>query len=189
MRQLIKTGAKKMEKQAKGKIMTRFSYFCPLIFMLGLYITNSQMTFAQTLPVKVKSYLNKNYSGWKLSSTAQYCNSEYKNSNVAGDFNSDGKTDYAVKFNKGRKGYILAFVSNGSEYKPHILESNTSEGLKSQGLGIARKGDSYLEIDGDIQDKAYRQLRADAPIGGTCESSKYHYIYRNGKFRNAFTSD
>mgnify|MGYP002083183942 FL=1 len=157
--------------------------------LLLLFVVLSQLVYAQTLPAKVKSYLDKNYSGWKLSSIAQDCGVDFENSRVSGDFNGDGKTDYAVKFNKGRKGYILAFVSNGSEYKTHILESGTITEFKRQGLAIARKGETYGEIINDNFDRANRRLRTDAPVGGTCEASTYYYVYRNGTFKRAFTSD
>ena len=164
--------------------LSRIFFLLPLLFIVA-----SQTTSAQTLPAKVKSYLNKNYSGWKLSSVTDGCGSDYNNSTVSGDFNGDGKNDYAVKFIKGRRGYILAFVSSGSNYKSHTLESGSTKDIKNQGLGIARKGETYGEIINDDFDRATRRLQNDAPAGGLCESSAYFYIYRNGAFKRAFTSD
>lgn len=164
--------------------LTRIFFLFPLLFLAA-----SQKTSAQTLPAKVKSYLNKSYSGWKLSSVTDGCGSSYSNSVVSGDFNGDKKTDYAVKFIKGRRGYILAFVSSGSNYKTHTLESGSTSDIKNQGLGIARKGETYGEIINDDFDRVNRRLQNDAPAGGTCEASAYFYIYKNGAFKRAFTSD
>lgn len=144
---------------------------------------------AQSLPAKVKTYLDKTYSGWKLTSTAQDCGSDFENSTVSGDFNGDRITDYAVKFNRGRKGYILAFVSNGSVFQPHILESGSVMDFKRQGLAIARKGETYPEIINEDFDRVNKKLQNDALVGGTCEASTYYYIYWNRTFKRAFISD
>ena len=154
-----------------------------------LFVVASQTTSAQTLPTKVSGYLDKSYSGWKLSAVTDGCGSDFSNSKVSGDFNGDKKTDYVVKFLKGRKGYIIAFVSSGAGYKPIILESGTTKEIKNQGLAIAKKGETYGEIINDNFDRANRRLQNDAPVGGTCEASTYFYIYKNGAFKRAFTSD
>lgn len=168
--------------------MTKSRIFFLLLFFL-LFVVTNQTTSAQTLPAKVTSYLDKTYSGWKLSSVTDGCGAEFSKSKVSGDFNGDKKTDYAVKFLKGRKGYIIAFVSSGSDYKPIVLESGTTQEIKNQGLAIAHKGETYGEIINDNFDRANRRLQNDAPVGGTCESSTYFYIYKNGAFKRAFTSD
>lgn len=54
---------------------------------------------------------------------------------------------------------------------------------------MARKGETYPEIVNDNFDRVTRRLRHDAPVGGTCESSAYLYIWQNGTFRRAFVSD
>jgi hypothetical protein len=159
------------------------------VFVLALFLTTPTDIFAQSLPAKISSYLNNNYKGWKLSSETDGCGAEFSKSKVSGDFNGDKKTDYAVKFLRGRKGYIIAFVSNRANYKPIILESGTTRDIKNQGLSIARKGETYGEIINDNFDRVTRRLQNDAPVGGTCESSAYIYVYKNGVFRRAFTSD
>lgn len=167
--------------------LSRISFL--LLFLLLPLVAASRTTSAQTLPAKAANYLDKSYPGWKLSSVADGCGAEFSKSKVSGDFNGDKKTDYAVKFLKGRKGYIVAFVSRGSDYKPIILESSTVEEIKYQGLGVAKKGETYDEIINDNSDGAGRRLQNDAPVGGTCESLSYFYIYKNGAFRRAFASD
>lgn len=165
----------------------KLSRICFLLLIL--FIEANQTISAQSLPAKVTSYLDKSYSGWKLSAVAEGCNSDFNNSKVSGDFNGDKKTDYAAKFLKGRRGYIIAFVSGGSDYKPIILESGTAKEIKYQGLTIAKKGETYSEIINDNFDRANRRLQNDAPVGGTCAASTYFYIYKNGAFKRAFTQD
>jgi hypothetical protein len=159
-----------------------------LVFSLLFFVT-SQAISAQTFPTKVKNYLDKRYSGWKLSAVTDGCGADFSKSKVSGDFNGDKKTDYAVKFLKGSKYYIVAFVSIGSNFKPIVLESGSAKEAKYQGLSISHKGEMYGEIINEDFDRTNRRLQNDAPVGGTCESSAYLYIYKNGAFKRAFTSD
>lgn len=141
---------------------------------------------AQNLPVKVKSQLNKNYSEWKLFSGARECKSHAV---VSGNFNGDGKTDYVAMFKKGRMGYVVAFLSIGADYKLHLLESRTSSEMKGVFLSVGRKGTTYGEIIDEDFNRRTQRLQFDAPEGGNCEASSYFWIYKNGRFRQAFTSD
>lgn len=139
-------------------------------------------TSAQTLPAKVKSYLNKNYSGWKQTFVAKLCSSDFSHAVVAGDFDGDRKMDYAVKFIRGRKGYIVAFLERKINYEAHVLSNDSATSIKSVGLSIARKGEEY-PIGGEYPDYIYGRLLNDALMIGECASHAGHYIYKNGKFQ------
>ncbi len=150
----------------------------PLLIML--LIAASQTTFAQTLPVKIRSHLDKSYSGWKLSAGDPICNSRAV---VAGDFNGDKKTDYAVMFHRGQNdngGYVVAFTSQKTDYEPYQLENITANDLSRSFLAVGRKGTEHSNG---------QKLPFDAPAGGTCEASSYFWIYGNGAFKQVFTSD
>jgi hypothetical protein len=108
---------------------------------------------------------------------------------VSGKFNADAVTDYAVMLKKGRQGYVIAFLSEGLNYPPHVLESRASKDMAGVFLSVGRKGTSYGEIIDDNFNRNTRRLQYDAPEGGNCESSSYYWIYQNGRFRQAFTSD
>ncbi len=149
------------------------------IFVLIFSLTN--LAQAQTLPLKIRNYLDKAYAGWKLTSIADGCYSEFANSVIVGDFDGDKKRDYVVKFIKGRKGYILAFLERKTNYATHILESLSATEVKNTGLSIAKRGEEY-PIGGEYPDYKLGRLKNDAPLIGTCESHAYHYVYRNGKF-------
>lgn len=153
------------------------------IFLTSLFLMTfcTQTTFAQALPTKIKNYLNKNYSGWKIGGYDKACY-ETKQFMITGDFNGDRKSDYAVKFNKGSKGYIFAFVAQGNDYKAHLLEKGSAKGINSTVLGIERKGEKY-PIGGDIPDLIYGRLLNDAPYTIPCESDAVgFYVYKNGRF-------
>lgn len=161
-------------------------FFLPPLFGL-LFAAVIQTAFGQTLPAKVKSGLNKNHSGWKLHSGDSICKSRAV---VAGDFDGNGKTDYAVMFKRARIGYIVAFLADRTDYKAVILESGAAGDMENSYLSVARKGQSYAGIaDDDSSKGAARKLKTDAPVSGTCESSEYLYVYGNGKFKQVFTSD
>ena len=157
---------------------TKIFFGFPLFIML--LVAGSQTTFAQTLPAKIRSRLNKSYAGWKLSAGDPICNSRAV---VSGDFNGDGKTDYAVMFQRGQNnngGYVVAFTSRGTNYEPYQLENIAADDLSSSFLAIGRKGTEYSKR---------RKLPYDALEGGTCEASSYFWIYGNGAFKQVFTSD
>jgi len=101
--------------------LSRILFLFPLLILL--FVEISQTTSAQTLPAKAKSYLDKNYSGWKMTGFDKACPSETKRYITEGDFNGDKKRDYAVKFSKGKSGYIIAFIAEGTDYKAHVLRT------------------------------------------------------------------
>lgn len=77
----------------------------------------SQAAFAQVLQIAIKNYLHRSYKGWKLSPTKGTCDSNVNPGFVSGEFNGDGKRDYAVKFGKGGKGYIISFSKMGKQFQ------------------------------------------------------------------------
>ena len=134
---------------------------------------------AQTLPVKIKSYLNKNYSGWKIAPTPSYCGDG--KSIVSGDFNGDKKTDFAAKIFKGKKGYVIAFLAQANDYKPYLFHSLTAAETKETALILYRKGEKYYTELGE--ESSAMTLRNDAPYDSPCESDAGGiHLFRNGKF-------
>ena len=147
-----------------------------LIFILIVLANSAQ---AQTLPVKIKSYLNKNYSGWKISLTPSYCGDG--KSVVSGDFNGDKKTDYAAKIFNGKKGYIIAFLARGTNYTPYLFHSLTAAETKETALIIYRQGEKYYTEPGE--ESSAMTLKNDAPYDSPCESDAGSiHLFRSGKF-------
>ncbi len=143
-----------------------------LILILGVL---SSAVLPQRLPKSFRSYLDQNYRGWKLAGECYEKESENK-SILAGDFDGNGKRDYAVKFVKGEKGFFMAFLANGRRWKPFYLHIWEDAGeAKASDLVLMKKGDRFPE--------GAPKLRFDSPADFRCESDVGGvHTYRNGKF-------
>lgn len=147
-----------------------------VLIILFLIAFTAQANFAQTLPTKIKSYLNKNYKGWKLQKDLCYPDEPGK-AVVTGNFNGDKKFDYAIKFVRGKKGFIIAFLAQKQNYKAFILHNTDAEDVKSLSLDVWKKGDRYELGDQNVYVKydAISDFRCESDVGGI-------HLYRNGKF-------
>lgn len=155
------------------------------LFALVIVVANIQLTFAQTLPVNVKSFLNKNYAGWKQSATNDTdCYADFRKLVVIGDFDGNGKRDYAVRMTHNRRGYLMALLGQNADYRAHVLLSVSATELKGYGMSLAKKGSKYSIGDPYEGDNRTARLPNDAPVIGPCGSHAYPYIYRNGRFAN-----
>jgi hypothetical protein len=147
------------------------------IFILIFIFVNA--AHSQTLPAKIRSYLNKNYSGWKIAPTPNYCGDG--KSVITGDFDGNAKRDYAIKILRGRKGYIIAFLESKNNYKAFLFHSLSVEETKNTALITYRKGEKYYTELGE-EDSAMT-FKTDAPYDGPCESDAGGiHLFRNGKF-------
>lgn len=147
-----------------------------VLLFISLIAFAIQTNFAQTLPSQIKGYLNKNYKGWKLQNDTCDPNSPGK-AVVSGNFNGDKNLDYAVKFVRGKKGFIIVFLARQKDYKAFILHNTDAENVKTLSLDVWKKGERF-ELGGQ---NVY--LRYDAPSDFRCESDAGGiHLYRNGKF-------
>lgn len=152
-------------------------------FLFLLFLVVSHVTSAQSLPAKVKSYLDKTYTGWKQSVMASdaECSDEFKKQVVVGDFDGNGKDDYATRITHKRKGYFMAFIEQKGNYKASILLSLSATDIKHYGLSSSDKGDEY-SIGDPYDGGTTGLLPNDAPVIGPCGSHAAPYIYRKGRF-------
>jgi len=143
------------------------------LFLIALV---TQTNFAQTLPIKIKSYLDKNYKGWKLQKDLCYPDKPGK-AVVTGNFNGDEKLDYAIKFVRGKKGFIIAFLAQKQDYKAFILHNTNAEDVKSLSLDVWKKGERFElgEQNVYLRYVAVSDFRCESDVGGI-------HLYRNGKF-------
>lgn len=160
------------------KIAKRLLTMLPCILFFCQF---SNLAHGQALPPKIRNYLNENYSGWKLTSVATDCYSDFERAVVTGDFDGDRKRDYVVKITRGHRGYFIALLERRAGYEAHVLESMSATVIRNTGLSISRKGEKY-PVGGDYPELIYGRLPNDAPLIGPCASHASHYVYRNGRF-------
>ena len=126
--------------------------------------------------------------GWTLLRANQFCGADARSS-TSGDFNGDGRTDYAARLARGSQARIVAFMSDGEGYRTLVLEEGTRAEMDSQRLAMARRGSRHFVIDSLDRPRRPITLPTDAPVGGTCESSSYIYLIDGMTVSRAFTSD
>ncbi|MEP7147725.1 MAG: hypothetical protein ABI857_02465 [Acidobacteriota bacterium] len=131
-----------------------------------------QSAVGQTLPRAIVRYLDGNFRDWKL---AGECYEKDNKRVLAGDFDGNRQRDYAVKFVRGDKGFLMAFLARGSGYVPHYLHIYSAAEAKESDLVLLKKGESFPE-DSPV-------LEFDSPADFRCESDVGEvHTYRKGKF-------
>src|SRR4051812_15426328 len=76
---------------------------------------------AVELPSEIRSYFDKKHPGWALARVAPQIDAWFKEYKfpyapnlLVGDFDGDGKRDYAVRVQSGGKDVTVAFVDRGT---------------------------------------------------------------------------
>jgi hypothetical protein len=144
------------------------------LFLLSLI---SQLGSAQTLPKSLKTYLDRNYRGWSLAGEC-YDNVSENKRVLAGDFDGNDETDYAIKFVRGSKGFFMAFLANGKRWMPFYLHIwKDPDDAKFSDLILFDKGERYELGESDFK------LKFDAPADFRCESDVGGvHTFRKGRF-------
>lgn len=121
-----------------------------LLLIMGASV-HAETSATKTLPAPIQNYLDKSHTGWKLVEGDPICHSQAV---VKGDFDGNKQTDYALMFQDKRDGYIVAFLANGTNFKPVVV----NKGYVGDGgfLVLARKGEPY----------APQPLKTDALVSG-----------------------
>jgi hypothetical protein len=149
--------------------------------ILAVMFLTSFVADAQTLSAKVKNYLNLNYPNWEV---CKFNKVEYQANSAVdkGDFNGDGKTDYAVAICKDDRIYALALLETKKSYKAFNLLAQNEENRWIAGLSVAGKGEEvFLHNDqGDVT-KSFR-LKTDGIAIYDSEGMSSIYYWQNDKF-------
>ena len=142
--------------------------------LLGLILIFASMgSFGQKLPNLVTRYLDQDFSRWKF---AGQCSGEKHNAVISGDFDGNKKRDYVVKFVRGNKGFMMAFLNNGRRYKAFYLHFFTADEANFSYLTLFKKGEQY-------EPAGTPKLKFDSPADFQCESDIGGvHAYIGGKF-------
>jgi hypothetical protein len=150
------------------------------------------------LPRPIKVLLDRNFPGWQFPSVSDDdCQSvkswggkDASPQLIHGDFDGDGRLDYAVLIEHGSATdntgavigpnvYVIAFLEGGSGYR---MRTVTREGGGC--LQLMRKGDGDYDYEEQREfTYAHDTIFSGWGMGGTS------YLYENGKFRAIITSD
>jgi len=170
--------------------MTR--YVCNALIAAAMAVCGfaaAQPVNDQFIPREAKAALDRLHPGWKLAAISnddrRICfrkESSFQPALVWGDFNGDGKKDYAALVEYGGKTGVVILLAGGQGYKPVEVFKTTKPGERAPSLlDVVPKGmpaGSYR-----------RKLPQETVMMQYCESSSVIFVYANGSFRQVVTED
>jgi len=161
-----------------------------LLLWLGVAIACAQRSNVP-VPNAIRSMLDKEYRGWRLAESPCEVQEYFRHQRVSfapnllnGDFNGDGKRDYALLIEHRNRLIALAFVNKGRGFTKHTLET-PPKGEVPVYLWLYRKG----ERDTDYETGKEFVYRTDAIGVMYYEKAGVSYVYERGRFRRVITSD
>jgi hypothetical protein len=154
---------------------------------------------APDLPARVRTQLTAAYPGWRFARVDPRLRSELiaepgrrrSPAWVSGDFNGDGRTDYAVQI--GRPGprdstqLVLAFVAGLGGYRRFVLHS-AGEHLGFY-LRTSRRGERVLDLEKDLNGDSSFVLMHDAVDILSGEGTVTTCLYESGRWRCVTSGD
>jgi len=102
---------------------------------------------------------------------------------IAGDFNGDGRQDFAVLINTATNGYLVALLASDSTYGVQVIDSSGC----NDGTIIDLVPEGTTEYD--LITKTPHTYTTDAIGFGYYEKSGGTYFFQDGRFRYLSTSD
>jgi hypothetical protein len=147
------------------------------------------------LPAQAIAVLDSTYPAWSMVDNfavledpglqlSKLDTSECYPNLVWGDFDGDGRIDYAayVQYNsesQGRITGIVALLKRGQSYEPHLLQGG------SDFIWLAKKGSRRY----DFETGKYFILGNDAIDDIFIEKAAATFVFQNGRFKEITTSD
>ena len=151
------------------------------------------------LPSTIRIKLDRRFPGWRFAQVSaeirramkEYTSPDSQLNLVRGDFDGDGRTDYALLIehgnifngagvNIGRNNHIVAFLKRGAGYRAYLVDSNAGNYLL-----LWRKGDKGFSYETQ-KNFVFAKDAIEAVI---FEKAGTYYIYEKGKFRRVTTGD
>lgn len=169
-----------------------------ILFILFFLFANFAVVQAQSasLPSGCKKILNKNFRGWKFATIQKEVSDYHRKKKfpfspnfIKGDWNGDGKMDYAVLIEQGKlknsagevienRRLTIAFVRTGNIFKYFQFDGGDF-------IQLMKKGSKDYDYN---TDKDFR-YQTDAIFDGIWEKAGVSYVWKNGKFTEIVTSD
>lgn len=166
--------------------MNRYIALALTTFAFGA-LTHAAFADGVSIPKPIRADLDHRYPHWQLydldamqPGERKYCKAEPGwSSFVTGDFNGDGQPDYAVLIASGKRGYALAYMKRGTEYRAFNLFPAKPGDTGSAGyLMLAAKG----AVHGSVTTGRSQAALQDGVSLIFCESSLATYFFKHGRF-------
>jgi hypothetical protein len=139
--------------------------------------------WADGLPDGVTEILNREYPGWKIAPVHSEIDRWFREygfdsqpSVVKGDFDNDGRPDYAVQFLHGGQSRVAAFLNRDGKWEQHRL---TADGVDPLTFLI-----KYPRGEKDFDFEKMKPFRYSNDAIGVMYFSRtpWTFMYRRGKF-------
>lgn len=160
-----------------------------LVSLLSATLANAQNQQPESfrkLPPDIAGFLDKKYPGWKFAPLTGRDVSCYDTDVKAhpalasGDFNADGKTDFAVEIVHGGSIYAIEFLSKGSSFATLVLFKRP-DGKRFGGPLVAEKKGKKNSV-GMVEP-------VDSLAVGDCGDVPARYVFRNGRIKDESPRD
>jgi len=170
-------------------------------FFILIFLLFSLAGFSQAqsggLPASCRKILDKNFRGWKFAKISgeiqkhlrENISPDTRGNLISGDWNGDGKTDYAALIEHGedvlndrmklKRNLAVAFVRSGKTYKHSVLDT------AGDYIAFEKKGAKAYDYD----TQSGIRFKTDAVFVGIWEKAGRSYVWRRGKFIYFQTSD
>jgi|SRR6185295_5816426 len=148
------------------------------------------------LPSSVRLELNRRFPRWKFAEVSPEVRQFFETDMIGkspnlidGDFDGNGKRDYAVLITHGKARYgkltwprslLIVFLRKSSGYRMHVIKEPNGEYLC-----LARKGEKDFNYD-EQKEITYAN---DAILTGILEKGGSSYVFEKGRFRSFVSSD
>jgi hypothetical protein len=148
------------------------------------------------LPESARMLLNRRLPGWKFTEVSQEVRQFFETEMtgqsphlIGGDFDGNGKRDYAVLISHGQVRYgeqtwprslLVVFLRKAEGYRMYIIKEPNGEYLC-----LARKGEKDFNYD-EQREITYAN---DAILTGIFEKGGSSYVFEKGRFRTFVSSD
>lgn len=159
--------------------------------LVTLFLCAAATAFAQidTMPASVQRTLKTKFQSWEVSTVGNDILEYYKREKstdfpnaIKGDWNGDGKMDYAFQLQSRTekdKKILVALMASGKAYKSHLI---------GEGYDCIMSGKKGSEGYDHEKQRGFR-FKNDGIVSMIWEKSGTTYFWRKGRFQGVLTSD
>lgn len=143
------------------------------------------------LPQEIKTFLDLRYPGWQWGRVSKevedYFHAQrlpFRPNLITGDFDGNGRPDYAVKIIAGGSWQFIVFLEHEGHFQGRVLASGSGPGLDVY-LTLYRKGDRGYDFE---RNKRFTFARDAAEVNYFGKAA-VAYVYEQGKFKEIYSAD